>query len=95
MFFYTDAMLLQGHWLDILHVAVAALLGVYLLCCAVQGWMMGHMAVWLRVVLTAAALCLIAGGWLTDAIGIGAWGLAWVVQKRKPSAAILARGRVS
>jgi TRAP transporter 4TM/12TM fusion protein len=93
MFFYTDAMLLQGHWLDILHVGVAALLGVYLLCCAVQGWMMGPLAVWLRVILTAAALCLIAGGWLTDAIGLGAWALAWFVQKRHPSAAILARGR--
>lgn len=93
MFFYTDAMLLQGHWLDILHVGVAALLGVYLLCCAVQGWMTGPLAVWLRVVLAAAALCLIAGGWLTDAIGLGAWALAWYVQKRRPSAAILARGR--
>ena len=93
MFFYTDAMLLQGHWLEIVHVGVAALLGVYLLCCAVQGWMTGPLPAWLRVVLAAAALCLIAGGWLTDAIGLGAWALAWYVQKRHPSAAILARGR--
>lgn len=55
--------------------------------------MMGPLAVWLRVVLTAAALCLIAGGWLTDSIGLGAWALAWYVQKRSASAAILARGR--
>ena len=93
MFFYTDAMLLQGHWLEIVHVGVAALLGVYLLCCAMQGWMKGPLPAWLRVVLAAAALCLIAGGWLTDAIGLGAWALAWFVQKRHPSAAILARGR--
>jgi TRAP-type uncharacterized transport system fused permease subunit len=93
MFFYTDAMLLQGHWFDILHVGVAAVLGVYLLCCAVQGWMIRPIAGWLRVVLAAAALCLIAGGWLTDAIGLAAWALAWLVQSRKLVAADLAKGR--
>lgn len=91
MFFHTDAMPLQGHWFDILHVAVAALLGVYLLCCAVQGWLAGPLASWLRVVLAATALCLIAGGWLTDAIGHAAPALTRFVQKRKPSLAILAR----
>ena len=92
MFFYTDAMLLKGHWLDILHVAVTAVLGVYLLCCAVQGWMLGPVPIWLRVVLAGAALCMIAGGWLTDGIGLLAWGAAWLVQKRMIKVQDLVRG---
>lgn len=93
MFFYTDAMLLQGHWTEILHVGVTAVLGVYLLCCAVQGWMRGPVPAWLRIVLVGGALCMIAGGWLTDAIGLAALGLAWLVQSRSVAAANLAKGR--
>jgi len=93
MFFYTDAMLLQGAWFEILHVGVTAVLGVYLLCCAVQGWMRRPIPAWLRAVLVGGALCMIAGGWLTDAIGFATWGVAWLVQSRAVTAADLAKGR--
>ena len=92
MFFYTDAMLLKGDWFDIAHVGVTAVLGVYLLCCAVQGWMKGPVATWLRIVLAGAALCMIAGGWLTDGIGLAAWGLAWLVQSKLFKVTDLAKG---
>jgi len=91
MFFYSDALLLQGHWTEILHVGVTAVLGVYLLCCAVQGWMRGPLPGWLRIVLVAGALCMIAGGWVTDAMGFAAWGFAWFVQSRSVAAAARAK----
>lgn len=93
MFFYTQAMLLEGSWAEILHVAVTAIVGVYLLCCAVQGWLRGRVPAWLRVVLGAAALCMIKGGWLTDAIGLAAWAVAWLYQSRIVTVRDLAKGR--
>lgn len=70
MFFYSPAMLMQGNWTEILHVGVTASIGVYLLSGAVQGWYFGRLAAILRLVLLAAALFLINGGWLTDGVGI-------------------------
>lgn len=72
---------------------MTAIVGVYLLCCAVQGWMHGPVPAWLRVVLGAAALCMIAGGWLTDTIGLAAWGVAWLFQSRVVTLGDLAKGR--
>jgi TRAP-type uncharacterized transport system fused permease subunit len=37
----------------------------------VQGWFFGRTNILLRVALGGAALSMIAGGWLTDAVGIG------------------------
>ncbi len=83
MFFYSPAMLLEGSWIDIIHIAVSAVVGVYLLSCAVQGWFFtGHAGAAMRVVLLAAGLFMIAGGWTTDAIGLGLATLMWGYQRR-------------
>lgn len=71
MFFYSPAMLMQGGWFDILHVCATAVIGTYFLACAVQGWFFGRLAIPPRVALGVAALTLIVGGWLTDAVGVG------------------------
>ncbi|MDZ5695962.1 TRAP transporter fused permease subunit [Chelativorans sp. M5D2P16] len=70
MFFYSQALLMQGPWLDILHVFVTACIGIYLLAAAVQGWFFGPMNIAFRGVLLVAALCMIKGGWLTDLLGV-------------------------
>ena len=92
MFFSSPALLMQGSWFDILHVLVSATLGIYLLSAAVQGWFMGRLSIWLRVLLLGAALAMIDGGWLTDAVGLGAAALAFAVQRRLVSPQDLARG---
>ncbi len=71
IFYYSPAMLMEGSAVDIVHVAVTALIGVYLLSSAVQGWYFGRMNAVFRVVLLLGALAMIKGGWLTDLIGIG------------------------
>ncbi len=82
MFFYSPAMLLQGSWIEIIHIAITAVIGVYLLSCAVQGWLIGHASAAVRVLVLVAGMFMIAGGWMTDAIGLGLAVLLVAYQKR-------------
>lgn len=92
MFFSSPAMLMQGGWFEIAHVFVSACLGIYLLSSAVQGWFLGRLNPALRVLLLVGALGMIAGGWLTDAVGLGIGILVYAIQKRLVTARNLARG---
>ncbi|WP_435258956.1 TRAP transporter permease [Thioclava sp. FR2] len=87
MFFSSPELLMQGSTVDIIHVVLGALLGVYLLSSAVQGWFFGHLHIVLRGVLVLAAMGMIDSGYLTDAIGLGTAVLVWAIQKKlvKPS----------
>ena len=92
MFFFSPAMLLDGSSFEIAHVAITAVVGVYLLACAVQGWFLGHANGAVRVALTVAGLAMIAGGWLTDAIGFGIAVVLVLLQKRLVTAPQVAKG---
>ncbi len=92
MFFTSPALLMQGTWFEILHVVATAGLGIYLLSSTVQGWFFGQLSVVLRVVLMLAALGMIEGSWFTDAIGLGAAVLVWVLQKKFVTPTTIARG---
>ncbi|WP_127105614.1 TRAP transporter permease [Pararhodobacter zhoushanensis] len=70
MFFYSSEMLMQGEWIDILHVFVTALFGIYMMASAVQGWMFGRLNTVLRVITLIGALGMIKGGWMTDLGGL-------------------------
>ena len=70
MFFFSNAMLMNGDWIETIRVTVTAVIGVYLLSCAVQGWFFGLANSAVRLGLVVAALTLINGGWITDIIGI-------------------------
>lgn len=92
MFFSSPELLMQGAWIDILHIVISALLGIYLLSSAVQGWFFGLLAWPLRLVLLAAALSMIDGGWLTDGIGIAAGVGVWLIQRRLVDPRTVVRG---
>lgn len=81
MFFYSDALLMQGTWVEIARVAITATIGVYLLSCAVQGWLFRSASMPVRALLVVAALLLIKGGWMTDLAGI-ALGLSIAIYQR-------------
>lgn len=87
MFFYNGAILMDGTWLEVIQASATAVFGVYLLSSGVQGWFMGGMTAWfIRLALLLAALCMIAGGLVTDLIGIGLTAATYFVQKVfKPS----------
>ncbi|MEX2643077.1 MAG: TRAP transporter permease [Acetobacterales bacterium] len=81
MFFYQPGLLMQGEPLVIARMCATAVIGVYLLSCALQGWFLG-MAGWaVRAMLGVAALCLIAGDLPTDFVG-AALALAAVAWQR-------------
>ena len=72
MFFYSPALLMEGSWGEVLRVFITASAGIYLLAAAIQGWFLnGRVNMVQRCLLLAAALAMIAGGMMTDAIGIG------------------------
>lgn len=92
MFFSSPALLMQGTWPEIIHVAISASLGIFLLAAAVQAWFFGPLNVWFRGLLIVAALSMIAQGWFTDAIGLGAAVLVWAVQRKLVTSRSVARG---
>lgn len=93
MFFYNPALLMEGSWFEILRVAITAGVGIYLLAAAVQAWFLNGRVNWIqRVLLLVAALAMIAGGLMTDLIGLGLGALVFLWQaallKRKHKAPI-------
>ncbi len=92
MFFFSDAMLMQGPWVDRIHVAVTAIVGVYLMSSAIQGWFFGHANWVIRTVLMAGALAMIEASWITDVVGLGIGLLALLVQKKIVNTGNIARG---
>jgi TRAP transporter 4TM/12TM fusion protein len=92
MFFYSQAMLMQGEWYDILHVFVSAAVGIYLLAAAVQAWFFGPINLVLRAVLLVGALGMIQGGWITDLVGLAIGVGVFIYQKRLIGARSVAKG---
>ncbi|MBP5856707.1 TRAP transporter permease [Marivibrio halodurans] len=96
MFFYNSALLMEGGTVEILRAGATAVVGVFLLSSAVQGWFLGSGAAWfLRIALAIAALFMIEGGLVTDLIGIGVAAATFFIQRifrPKQGAPTIARG---
>ncbi|TVQ34440.1 MAG: TRAP transporter permease [Geminicoccaceae bacterium] len=82
MFFYSPALLMQGSALQVLQVLLTAGLGVYFLAAAVQGWLLARLNLVERPLVLVAALSMIAGGWMTDLVGLGLGALVVLNQRR-------------
>ncbi|WP_439551840.1 TRAP transporter permease, partial [Falsiroseomonas sp.] len=71
MFWLSPALLAQGDLLPILQSFVTAGLGVWLLACSTEGWMMnGHLPLPLRVAAAAGGLALMIPEGITDVAGL-------------------------
>ncbi|WP_102026601.1 TRAP transporter permease [Salirhabdus sp. Marseille-P4669] len=83
VFIYSPELLLQSDdTFNIVIAVITALIGVYLLAAAVQGWFFGKRALWYtRMLLLAASLLFIWTGFITDFIGIGVVLLVVAIQK--------------
>ncbi|MEL6466526.1 MAG: TRAP transporter fused permease subunit [Pseudomonadota bacterium] len=75
MFFYSPGLLMEAPWYVSLQNLVTALIGVYMLAGAVQGWFIGAAGGVIRLILLIGAVCMISGDWRTDLLGIGIAGL--------------------
>ena len=87
---------MDGPWLTVLQAAITAIVGVFLLASGVQGWFVAKRAAWfIRIALVIAALFMIQGGLLSDAIGITISVATFFIQKfisPDPDAPIPVRG---
>ncbi len=73
---------MDGSTFEVLRAGLTAIVGVFLLSSAVQGWFIGARVVWfLRILLTIAALTMIEGGLMTDLIGVGLGAAAFAIQR--------------
>ena len=79
MFFYNTALLMQGDPFVIGRALLTAIVGVWLLSQAVQGWFMGRIGLVPRLLLFVAALAMIEGGLVTDLVGIGLLGATFLL----------------
>ncbi|HRQ59714.1 MAG TPA: TRAP transporter fused permease subunit [Azoarcus taiwanensis] len=92
MFFYSAPLLMQGEWHQNLHAFVTAAFGIYLLASGILGWFFGIVGSVLRVVLIIAALAMIAGGLMSDIIGLSVAALVFLIQRKFVTPKNVARG---
>ena len=81
MFFYSPLLLGQGSFIEVAHVTVTAMIGVWLLACATEGWFTERLALLPRILFGIAALALITPGTITDLVGIALAVAAWATQR--------------
>ncbi|WP_417208524.1 TRAP transporter permease [Antarctobacter sp.] len=93
MFFFSDALLLQGDWVDTAHVLVSALLGIYLLSSGIIGWFFGRIGWVPRILLIAAALGMLDAGLVTDLVGLTIAVVLFLYQKKLVTAEAIAHGK--
>ncbi|MFZ2652289.1 MAG: TRAP transporter permease [Burkholderiaceae bacterium] len=85
MFIYEPMLLLivkdwSTEWMNVAWAVTTAIVGVICLAASLFGWLIAHAQRWQRVLLFAAALCLIKPGLWTDAIGLGLLALVAATQ---------------
>ncbi|MBI5716834.1 MAG: TRAP transporter permease [Burkholderiales bacterium] len=91
MFVYEPALLtIGGDWLNVVHAAATATLGVVLLSAGLFGYLLKPATMSQRAMLVVAALLLIKPGWITDLAGLAlaatVAGTQWVSARRAATA---------
>jgi TRAP transporter 4TM/12TM fusion protein len=71
MFVYEPALLMIGDWGTIIWRFFASCVGILLLAAGLHGYLLRAATIWERIVLIAAAFCLVKPDWLSDVIGFG------------------------
>ncbi|MCG5499330.1 TRAP transporter permease [Ectothiorhodospira lacustris] len=82
IFFYHPALLMEGEWTEIAQSFATAMVGVFMLAGAAQGWFFGAAGWPVRVLLFAGALMAISGDLLTDLLGLGLAVVLFLWQRR-------------
>ncbi|WP_011582934.1 MULTISPECIES: TRAP transporter permease [Chelativorans] len=70
LFIHNQGILLEGSVIDIVRTTLTALIGIWGIATASEGWFAGRLSAFLRIALAAAALLLIAGDIYTDIAGL-------------------------
>jgi len=86
MFVYGPALILIGETSEIIIASCTALVGIFSLSAAIEGWLIKHTNLLERLLLFSSALCLIKPGIYTDIAGIGLIVVAYLLQKFRKGA---------
>lgn len=70
MFIYSPTLLMDGPILSIAESLITAMIGIYCLAAAIEGFMYRKVTLPLRAVLFIGAILLLDGGWMTDVAGV-------------------------
>jgi TRAP-type uncharacterized transport system fused permease subunit len=87
MFVYEPALLMIGDWPSVISATITAAIGALLLAAGLHGYLISHAQMWERVLLVAAAFCLIKPGLATDLAGAALAGTviaSQVLRGRRP-----------
>jgi len=69
-FIFNPALIMDGTWGNIIIATVMAMIGIFMLTVALEGYYKYHVNLVFRVMLFVGALCLIYSGWLQNVIGL-------------------------
>lgn len=81
IFLLNPAILLEGDTVEVILAAATAILGVFCLTGAIEGYMFRYWSIVSRVLLGAASLMMMIPGTVTDLIGIALVAIAFVLDK--------------
>ena len=83
LFALNPTLILVGEPMDILHDVITAVIAVWMLASALEGWLYGagRLALPLRVIVGAAALGALYPGTFTDVIGLGALAVVYIASR--------------
>ena len=95
MFVYQPALLTIGDWQTVATSCVTAAIGVACFSAALQGWLVREAKWWERLLLIAAAICLVRSGWMTDVAGLVHLAFVYAVQKMHGVAPVAASERAA
>ncbi|MEK9753456.1 MAG: DUF3394 domain-containing protein, partial [Rhodospirillaceae bacterium] len=90
MFVFGPSLLLIGAWSTIALTTVSAVCGVVLLAAGLHGYFITHASMWQRVLMVAAAFCLIKPGIYTDLAGAALAAIVIIgqlIDRRRPQTA--------
>ena len=93
MFVLSPALVLVDvHWFDLIRIVTGALIGMFLVASAVQGWLYGKIGFLFRFALLFSGLSLIDPGYISDLVGLGLGSVLFIYARRRHRSSTLISG---
>ena len=89
MFVYQPALLMMGPWSDILLAFARAVIGVFCLAAALQGWLRRRATVFERCLLIAASILFVTPSLIADVVGLILLALVWGLHSTRRTAGVV------
>lgn len=78
--FSPSLILIDTNPVEVILICITAILGIFAIASALEGYLIVNMKVWVRLIFAASGIFLIIPGWITDAAGVVCLGTGIAVQ---------------